>query len=199
MEVSEATPVKKVAKKAPAAKTASGTKRTADKKPAKAPARRNKLVIVESNAKAKTIQKYLGDGWKVIACFGHVRDLLKSRLSVDVDNDFAPYYAVPRDKSKTVKEIKYEVARAKEVYLATDPDREGEASARHLVAIMDAGDIPVHRVTFYEITPAAVREAIENPRQIDQLLVNAQHARRILDRLVGYGVSPILWKKVMRG
>ena len=197
-EIAEADPV---AKKAPATKKATGTAKSGTRKKAatKAPTRRGKLVIVESSAKAKSIQKYLGDGWKVIASFGHVRDLLKSRISVDIANEFAPYYAVPRDKLRIVKDLKAEVAKAKEVYLATDPDREGEAIAWHILALIDAGDIPVHRVTFYEITPAAVREAIDNPRPIDQLLVDAQQARRILDRLVGYQVSPLLWKKVKRG
>ncbi len=130
---------------------------------------------------------------------GHIRDLPKSTLGVDVDADFAPKYLIPRDKSKVVKELKESVQRAREIYLATDPDREGEAIAWHLIHATEATDKPLHRVVFHEITPAAVLAAMENPREIDMDLVDAQQARRILDRLVGYGVSPLLWKKVKRG
>jgi DNA topoisomerase-1 len=130
---------------------------------------------------------------------GHVRDLPKSTLGVEVDHDFEPKYLVPRDKSKLVKELKESVLNASEIILATDPDREGEAIAWHLLKATDAGDKQVHRVVFHEITPEAVREAMEHPRDIDDDLVNAYQARRILDRLVGYGVSPLLWKKVKRG
>jgi hypothetical protein len=130
---------------------------------------------------------------------GHVRDLPKSTLGVDVDDNFAPTYLVPRDKSKLVKELKESVQKAREVYLATDPDREGEAIAWHLVAATGAESKPVRRVVFYEITPEAVKAAMANPREIDPDLVDAQQARRVLDRLVGYKVSPLLWKKVKRG
>src|SRR3954447_19881847 len=160
---------------------------------------RGRLVIVESPAKARTISKYLGSGYTVKASMGHVRDLPKSTLGVDVDDDFAPTYLVPRDKSKVIKEIKESVQSAKEVYLATDPDREGEAIAWHLVEATGARSKPVHRVVFYEITPEAVAAAMASPRQIDPDLVDAQQARRVLDRLVGYKVSPLLWKKVKRG
>ncbi len=160
---------------------------------------RGKLVIVESPAKARTIGKYLGSGYTVKASMGHIRDLPKSTLGVNVEADFTPTYLVPRDKLKLVKELKESVQSAREIYLATDPDREGEAIAWHIVAATDAVTKPVHRVVFHEITPEAISEAISNPRDIDANLVDAQQARRVLDRLVGYGVSPLLWKKVKRG
>lgn len=163
------------------------------------PTARGKLVIVESPAKAKTIGRYLGSGYTVKASMGHVRDLPKSTLGVDVDDNFAPTYLVPRDKSKLIKELKASVQGAREIYLATDPDREGEAIAWHLVQATGADAKPVHRVVFYEITPEAVSEAMGSPRAIDPDLVDAQQARRVLDRLVGYKVSPLLWKKVKRG
>jgi DNA topoisomerase-1 len=130
---------------------------------------------------------------------GHIRDLPKSKLGVDVDHDFTPQYLIPRDKSKVVKDLKASVQGAKEIYLATDPDREGEAIAWHLLHATDAGEKQLYRVVFNEITPEAVTNAIENPRDINMDLVDAQQARRILDRLVGYGISPLLWKKVKRG
>ena len=158
-----------------------------------------KLVIVESPAKARTIERYLGRGYSVRASMGHVRDLPKSKLGIEVDGDFEPTYRVPNDKTKTVKELKELVKGATEVILATDPDREGEAIAWHLIqATMPEGG-NVSRVVFNEITPDAVRIAMENPRSIDMDLVDAQQARRILDRLVGYSISPLLWKKVKRG
>jgi DNA topoisomerase-1 len=157
------------------------------------------LVIVESPAKAKTIERYMGKDYKVLASMGHVRDLPKSKMGVDIDNDFEPSYLVPRDKSKVVKDLRESVQKAKEVLLATDPDREGEAIAWHLIEAAQAGDKPVHRIVFHEITSNAVNEALENPRDIDMRLVEAQQARRVLDRLVGYEISPILWKKVKRG
>ncbi|MGH2617541.1 MAG: type I DNA topoisomerase, partial [Thermomicrobiales bacterium] len=160
---------------------------------------RGRLVIVESPAKARTISKYLGSGYTVRASMGHVRDLPKSTLGVDVDDNFTPTYLVPRDKSKLVKELKESVQGAREIYLATDPDREGEAIAWHLIQATGAETKPVHRVVFYEITPEAVSQAMASPRGIDPDLVNAQQARRVLDRLVGYKVSPLLWKKVKRG
>src|SRR5918998_718210 len=160
---------------------------------------RGRLVIVESPSKARTIGKYLGSGYTVKASMGHVRDLPKSTLGVDVDDDFAPTYLVPRDKTKLIKELKESVQKAREVYLATDPDREGEAIAWHLIQATGAEAKPVHRVVFHEITPQAVSDAMASPRGINPDLVDAQQARRVLDRLVGYKVSPLLWKKVKRG
>jgi DNA topoisomerase-1 len=160
----------------------------------------DKLVIVESPAKAKTIQKYLGRGFRVEASMGHVRDLPKSDLGVDVDHDFLPVYEVARGKEKVVAALKRSIKAADAVYLATDPDREGEAIAWH---ITQAAGIPrgkpIFRVEFSEITRNAVQQAIAQPRQIDHNLVDAQQARRVLDRLVGYKLSPLLWDKVMRG
>jgi len=158
-----------------------------------------KLVIVESPAKARSVGQYLGAGYTVKASKGHVRDLLVSQISVDVENDFEPKYRVPNDKRDTVKDLKSAVERASEIYLATDPDREGEAIAWHLLAAteMAEGDTrPVRRVVFHEITKPAVQEAFAHPRDIDMNLVNAQQARRILDRLVGYSITELLWEKV---
>jgi DNA topoisomerase-1 len=159
------------------------------------------LVIVESPAKAKTITKYLGRGFQVQASMGHVRDLPKSALGVDTERNFTPQYVVPRDKSATVKGLRERVRAAKAVYLATDPDREGEAIAWHVREVTGAGDggQPVFRVEFHEITPGAIQAAVANPRNIDMNLVDAQQARRVLDRLVGYRLSPLLWKKVRPG
>ncbi len=161
----------------------------------------NRLVIVESPAKAKTIGKYLGRAYTVKASMGHIRDLPKSKLGVDTEHDFAPQYLIPRDKSKTVKDLKQSVESAREVYLATDPDREGEAIAWHLAHATGLGDdsSKTKRVVFHEITPEAVKEAIAHPRALDMNLVDAYQARRVLDRLVGYNISPILWKKVKSG
>ncbi|MEA2641498.1 MAG: topoisomerase [Chloroflexota bacterium] len=159
----------------------------------------NKLVIVESPAKAKTIEKYLGRDYSVRASLGHVRDLPKSKLGVDLDHDFQPQYLVPREKSKHLKELKAYAQKADEIFLATDPDREGEAIAWHLAEMIDPGTRPVSRVEFHEITKDAVLEAMKHPRAIDAKRVDAQQARRILDRLVGYQISPLLWKKVRRG
>jgi DNA topoisomerase-1 len=155
-----------------------------------------RLVIVESPAKARTVGRFLGSGYDVRASIGHVRDLLRSKLSVDVENDFAPTYRVPDEKRDVVKGLKSAAARAREVYLATDPDREGEAIAWHLV---EAADIPgekARRVVFHEITQGAIQEAFSHSRDIDMDLVDAQQARRILDRLVGYQISPLLWDRV---
>ncbi len=158
-----------------------------------------KLVIVESPAKARTIRKYLGAGYDVRASMGHVRDLPKSSLGVDVDAGFAPEYSVLKAKAKVVKELRQRVKQAGEVYLATDPDREGEAIAWHVLEVTNPGDKPVHRVVFHEVTAPAIRAAFDSPRAIDMQLVNAQQARRILDRLVGYRISPLLWEKVRYG
>ncbi len=170
------------------------------KKKSAAPVRRSgKLVVVESPAKARTIGRYLGRGYKVKSSVGHVRDLLRSRLSVDVDNDFAPEYRVPNDKRAVVKELKEAAAKAKEIYLATDPDREGEAIAWHVLESAEMDASRAKRVVFQEVTKTAVQKAMEKPRDIDMQRVNAQQARRILDRLVGYKLSPLLWRKVQRG
>ncbi len=160
----------------------------------------DKLVIVESPAKAKTIQKYLGRGFRVEASMGHVRDLPKSDLGVDVEGSFEPSYEVAKGKEKVVATLKKSVRQADAVYLATDPDREGEAIAWHITqAAGIPRNTPVYRVEFSEITRNAVQHAIAHPRQIDRNLVDAQQARRVLDRLVGYKLSPLLWDKVKRG
>ncbi|MBK9711122.1 MAG: type I DNA topoisomerase [Kouleothrix sp.] len=160
----------------------------------------DKLVIVESPAKAKTIQKYLGRGFRVEASMGHVRDLPKSDLGVDVDGSFEPVYEIAKGKEKVVAALKKSIRQAEAVYLATDPDREGEAIAWHITqAAGIPRGMPIYRVEFSEITRNAVQHAINHPRQIDRNLVDAQQARRVLDRLVGYKLSPLLWEKVMRG
>ncbi|HEY43741.1 MAG TPA: type I DNA topoisomerase [Anaerolineae bacterium] len=158
--------------------------------------RRSKLVIVESPAKARTVGRFLGKDYKVAASVGHVRDLLRSQLSVDVENDFKPKYRVPNEKRKAVKELIAAAAKSREVYLATDPDREGEAIAWHLLEAAKIDPEIAHRVIFHEITKSAIERAFENPREISMDLVNAQQASRILDRLVGYNLSPLLWAKV---
>lgn len=158
--------------------------------------RKGKLVIVESPAKAKTIGKYLGAGYVVRPSVGHVRDLLKSRLSVDIDNHYAPDYRVPNDKKKIVNELRDAAQRAESIYLATDPDREGEAIAWHVMEAAEMDPQRTQRVVFQEITKKAIVKAFESPRQIDMERVDAQQARRILDRLVGYKLSPLLWRKV---
>ena len=161
--------------------------------------RSGKLVIVESPSKARTIGKYLGRDYHVKASVGHVRDLLKSQLSVDVDNHFMPKYRVPNNKKDVVKDLTQAAAKAEEVYLATDPDREGEAIAWHLIEAAQIPEEIAKRVAFEEVTKGAVAEAFAHPRAIDMKLVNAQQARRILDRLVGYQISPLLWEKVRGG
>ncbi|MCQ4840817.1 type I DNA topoisomerase [Neglectibacter timonensis] len=159
----------------------------------------SKLVIVESPSKAKTIQKYLGDGYEVIASMGHVRDLPKARLCVDVKDNFKPKYSIIKGKEKLVKELKEAAAHSDGVLLATDPDREGEAISWHLAYILGLDEHAQDRVTFNEITKTGVKEGMSNPREIDLDLVNAQQARRILDRLVGYTLSPFLAKTIRRG
>ena len=158
--------------------------------------RKGKLVIVESPAKAKTVGRFLGKNFTVRASVGHVRDLLRSQLSVDVDNHFTPKYRVPNEKKEVVKELKKLAKKAEEIYLATDPDREGEAIAWHLMEAAQIEPDLAKRVVFHEITEPAIHEAFSHPRHINSDLVNAQQARRILDRLVGYSISPILWEKV---
>ena len=165
-------------------------------KPEKVDRRNGKLVIVESPAKAKTVGRFLGKGYTVRASVGHVRDLLRSQLSVDVENNFAPKYRVPNEKKAVVKELKQLAKEAAEVYLATDPDREGEAISWHLMEAAAIDPRLAKRVVFHEITEHAISEAFANPREINMELVNAQQARRVLDRLVGYSISPILWEKV---
>jgi DNA topoisomerase-1 len=160
------------------------------------PKRSGKLVIVESPAKAKTVGRFLGKGYTVRASVGHVRDLLRSQLSVDVDHEFAPKYRVPNEKKTVVKELKQLVKTHAEVFLATDPDREGEAISWHLSEALEIDPVRTHRVAFHEITEPAIKEAFSHARPIDMNLVNAQQARRVLDRLVGYSISPILWEKV---
>ena len=155
-----------------------------------------KVVIVESPTKARTVGRFLGKDYTVKASVGHVRDLLRSKLSVDVENDFEPRYRVPNEKRDVVKELQAEVENAAEVYLATDPDREGEAIAWHLSEVLELTEEQLRRVVFHEITHDAVDEAFSHPRTIDMDRVDAQQARRILDRLVGYKLSPLLWRKV---
>jgi DNA topoisomerase I len=191
--MSETTTKKRKTTKSSSTRKTTAKKKTTRRSPSKS------LVIVESPAKARTIERYLGNKYSVKASMGHVRDLPKSKMGVDVEGDFEPQYLIPRDKNKVVKELRESVKNAKEVLLATDPDREGEAIAWHLIEAAQAGDKPVHRVVFQEITSNAVQEAIQNPRDIDMRLVEAQQARRVLDRLVGYEISPLLWKKVKRG
>src|SRR6059036_147312 len=157
------------------------------------------LVIVESPAKATTINKYLGSEYVVKASIGHVKDLPKSKLGVDIDNDFEPAYEVIPGKEKVIKEIRTAAKNAERIFLAADPDREGEAICQHLKEILDGNKAEIYRVLFNEITPKAIRAAMEKPGRINQHVVDAQQARRILDRLVGYQVSPLLWDKVRRG
>jgi DNA topoisomerase-1 len=158
--------------------------------------RNGKLVIVESPTKAKTVGRFLGKGYQVRASVGHVRDLLRSQLSVDVDNGFTPKYRIPNEKRPIVKELKALAQQSEQIFLATDPDREGEAIAWHLKEAAELDESLTHRVVFHEITKTAVDDAFQHPREIDINLVNAQQARRILDRLVGYLLSPLLWAKV---
>ena len=159
----------------------------------------DKLIIVESPAKANTIKKFLGGNTKVVASMGHIRDLPKSKMGVDIEHDFEPEYINIRGKGDLIKSLKADAKKAKHVYLATDPDREGEAIAWHLAYILGIPEDSVCRVTFNEITKETVQNSMKNPRKIDMNLTNAQQARRVLDRIVGYKMSPILWKKVRRG
>lgn len=162
-------------------------------------AKKKKLVIVESPSKAKTIGKYLGSTYKVVASVGHVRDLPKSKLGVDIEEDFEPQYINIRGKGDVIKELKKESKNASQIFLATDPDREGEAISWHLAYILGIPPEEVQRIEFNEITKDKIKDAISKPRGIDQGLVDAQQARRVLDRLVGYQISPLLWKKVQKG
>src|SRR5215468_1792881 len=157
------------------------------------------LVVVESPAKAKTINKYLGRDYKVVASMGHIRDLPKSKLGVDVDNDFEETYESIESRKSVIKELKDAAKDASDIYVATDPDREGEAIGWHLMEELKGKKRKIHRLTFNEITKKAVQDALKNPRAIDEKMVDAQRARRVLDRLVGYKISPLLWDKVRRG
>src|SRR3989338_5915914 len=157
------------------------------------------LVIVESPTKAKTISKFLGPEYKIESSFGHIRDLPKSKLGVDVENNFEPQYVIPPKAKKLANQLKKLADNSNLIYFATDEDREGEAISWHLVNIFKTPADKIKRIVFHEITEDAIKEALKNPRGIDLNLVNAQQARRILDRLVGYQLSPLLWKKVARG
>lgn len=177
------------------AQTATKAKKTSKKR---ATAKKN-LVIVESPAKAKTIEKYLGRSYKVVASVGHIRDLKKSSMSIDFDNNYEPQYINIRGKGPLINSLKKEAKKAKQIFLASDPDREGEAISWHLAHILNLDPKEKNRVVFNEITKNTVKNAFTEPRQIDMDLVDAQQARRVLDRIVGYSISPILWKKVKKG
>ena len=157
------------------------------------------LVIIESPGKVSTIKNALGSNYKVVASVGHVRDLPKSSLGVDIDNHFEPHYINIRGKGDLIRDLKKEAKNAHYVYLATDPDREGEAISWHLANALSIPPEKIRRVTFNEITKTAIKAGIKQPRQIDMDLVNSQQARRLLDRIVGYKLSPFLWKKVKSG
>src|ERR687883_1312662 len=157
------------------------------------------LVVVESPAKAKTINKYLGRDFKVVASMGHIRDLPKSKLGVAVDDDFTEEYESIPSRKKVIKELKDAAKDATDIYVATDPDREGEAIGWHLAQELGGRKRKIHRLMFNEITKKAVQDALKQPRSIDEKMVAAQRARRVLDRLVGYKISPLLWDKVRRG
>lgn len=182
-----------------ATKTTQTKKTTTKRRKRVANRNKKKLVIVESPSKAKTIGKYLGRTYKVVASLGHVRDLPKSRMGVEIDNNYQPDYISIRGKGDVIKELRRDARNAKAVYLASDPDREGEAIAWHVSNLLKMDDTAKNRVTFNEITKDAVKEAFKEPRAINMDLVDAQQARRVLDRLVGYSISPILWKKVKKG
>src|SRR5690348_6966892 len=187
------TAAKKVATKA------NGRKGKAASADAESKSFRNTLVVVESPAKAKTIKKYLGSGYTVKASVGHIMDLPKSKIGVDVENGFEPVYEVIKGKQKVVTELKAAAKNADRVLLATDPDREGEAIAWHVKQQIARARVPAQRVLFNEITKKAIQEAIQKPLDLNRDMYDAQQARRVLDRLVGYQISPILWKKVRRG
>ena len=175
------------------------TKTSKKKTVSKKTAGQKNLVIVESPAKAKTIEKYLGRNYKVVASVGHIRDLKKSTMSIDFENNYEPQYINIRGKGDLINSLKKEAKNAKKVFLASDPDREGEAISWHLAHILNLDESEANRVVFNEITKDAVKNAFKEPRTINQDLVDAQQARRVLDRIVGYSISPILWKKVKKG
>lgn len=180
----------------PAAKTKTTGRKTKKKTTRKV---KKNLVIVESPSKAKTIQKYLGSRYKVMASLGHIRDLPKSKMGIDIENDYEPHYISIRGKGDVIKELRKEAKKANHVYLASDPDREGEAIAWHLSYLLGLDPHDKNRVVFNEITKNTVKNAFKTPRSIDMNLVDAQQARRVLDRLVGYSISPILWAKIKKG
>lgn len=163
------------------------------------PNAKQNLVIVESPSKAKTIGKYLGPDYQVKASMGHLRDLPKSTLSVDIEHDFEPEYQPLKGKEEIIADLRKAAKGSGRIYLATDPDREGEAISWHLKYLLNIPDDETYRVTFNEITRNVVQESIRHPRPIDQNLVDAQQARRVLDRIVGYQLSPLLWKKIRKG
>src|SRR5512133_10893 len=194
----------KAAAKSPAKKSAARIEReaqeAADDEAASASPGSTSLVIVESPAKAKTIGKYLGRAFRVKATVGHVRDLPEKKLGIDVENGFTPEYVTIEGKEKTLADLKSAAKDSREIFIATDPDREGEAIGWHVAGqIRRKGGAPIRRVLFHEITKDAVRQAIDNAGEIDERKVDAQQARRVLDRLVGYKASPLLWKTVKKG
>src|SRR3954466_919054 len=154
------------------------------------------LLIVESPAKAKTIEKILGKDFQVNSCYGHIRDLEKAGMGIDIENEFKPRYTVPDDKQRVVNELKALAKKSDEVWLATDEDREGEAISWHLCEVLGLDPTKTKRIVFHEITKPAIETAVRNPRTVDMNLVNAQQARRILDRIVGFELSPVLWRKM---
>src|SRR5215218_5152062 len=154
------------------------------------------LLIVESPAKAKTIEKILGPDFEVKSCFGHIRDLEKDDMGIDVKNNFKPRYIVPEEKQRVVRELKQLASKSGEVWLATDEDREGEAISWHLCEVLGLDPATTKRIVFHEITKPAIQKSVQNPRTVNMNLVNAQQARRILDRIVGFELSPVLWRKM---
>src|SRR3954471_1384315 len=154
------------------------------------------LLIVESPAKAKTIEKILGSDFTVKSCYGHIRDLEKDDMGIDVNHNYKPHYIVPSDKEKVVRELKQLTKKSDEVWLATDEDREGEAISWHLCEVLGLDPASTKRIVFHEITRPAINAAVKNPRTVDMNLVNAQQARRIVDRIVGFELSPLLWRKM---
>ncbi len=154
------------------------------------------LLIVESPAKAKTIEKILGTDFQVKSCFGHIRDLQKAGMGIDMDKNYEPTYIIPPEKEKVVKDLKSLAKKSDEVWLATDEDREGEAISWHLCEVLGLDPRKTKRIVFHEITKPAIKAAVENPRTVDMNLVMAQQARRILDRIVGFELSPVLWRKI---
>src|SRR4028118_445598 len=154
------------------------------------------LLIVESPAKAKTIEKILGEDFEVKSCYGHIRDLEKEEMGIDVNNNYKPRYIVPEEKQKVVKELKSIAKKSGEVWLATDEDREGEAISWHLCEVLGLDPKTTKRIVFHEITKPAIQKSVQNPRTVNMDLVNAQQARRILDRIVGFELSPVLWRKM---
>src|SRR6187402_2897655 len=154
------------------------------------------LLIVESPAKAKTIEKILGPDFEVKSCFGHIRDLEKEDMGIDIQNNFKPRYTISEDKERVVKELRSLAKKSNEVWLATDEDREGEAISWHLCEVLGLDPEHTKRIVFHEITKPAIKAAVENPRTVDMNLVMAQQARRVLDRIVGFELSPVLWRKI---